>query len=173
MIPPEDENLFARQTEEGRRLFTQRKPGTRLVGLDVGQKTLGTAVGDARWCLATPLKTIARARFGPLMEDLTELLKGYEIAAFVVGLPLNMDGSQGARAQASLAFGQNLEETLGLPVLYWDERLTTQAATWSLQEAGIASKKHKKSIDSMAASLILQGILDSLKTQNAENWTQT
>lgn len=173
MIPPEDANLFTLQTQDGRRLFSTKKPGARLVGLDVGQKTLGTAVSDARWCLATPFKTLRREKFGLLMQELRHLLKEYEVSAFVVGLPLNMDGSQGPRAQASLAFGQNLEETLHLPVLYWDERLTTQAATWSLHEAGIASKKHKKSIDSMAASLILQGILDSINTQEAESWPQT
>lgn len=169
MISPEDVNLFSLQTQNARRLFSNKKTGARLIGLDVGQKTLGTAVSDARWHLATPFKTLRRERFGLLMQELRDLLKEYEITAFVVGLPLNMDGSHGPRAQASLAFGQNLEETLHLPVLYWDERLTTQAATWSLQEAGIASKKHKKSIDSMAASLILQGILDSISIQNAEN----
>lgn len=138
----------------------------RLVGLDVGTKTLGVAVSDARWQLATPLKTLPRSTFQVLVGDLMRLLSDYEIAAFVVGVPVNMDGSFGARAQASLSFGENLEKALGKPVFYQDERLSTAAATQVLHGAGVPTRRHKEKIDAVAASVITQTLLDRLKVED-------
>ena len=135
---------------------------SRLIGLDVGTKTLGVAVSDERLIIASPLKTLKRERFGPLMTSLNELLKEYEIGAFVVGLPLNMDGSEGPKCQSIRDFEKNLQKAfLGKKIYFWDERLTTVAATSALEEANIKTRKHKQVIDKIAACLILQGFLDS------------
>ena len=140
--------------------------GTRLVGLDVGAKTLGVAVSDTRWQLATPLKTLPRTTFGVLVDALARLLKDYEVAAFIVGVPVNMDGSFGARAQASLSFGENLEKVLGKPVFFQDERLSTAAATQVMHGVGVPSRRHKEKIDAVAASVITQTLLDRLKVED-------
>lgn len=132
------------------------------MGLDVGTKTLGVAVSDERRWVASPLATLKRERFGPLMRALKDLLKSYEVRAFVIGLPLNMEGSEGPKCQSVRDFAQNLHTFFPHQDMYfWDERLTTVAAQDLLQEAGLKTHKHKQVIDKIAASLILQGFLDS------------
>ncbi|MBA4118343.1 MAG: Holliday junction resolvase RuvX [Candidatus Puniceispirillum sp.] len=160
-----EEELLA--SFEKARLFCEgRQKSSRLVGLDVGTKTLGVAISDARWQLSTPLKTLARGSFGVLVSELSNLLSAYEVAAFVVGVPVNMDGSFGARAQASLSFGQNLGKALMLPVFYQDERLSTAAATQVMLDAGVPSRRHKEKIDAVAASVIMQTFLDRLRVED-------
>ena len=150
-------------------LLPLRLGSARLVGLDVGSKTVGVTVSDTRWMLATPLKTLPRDKFGTLVIALNALLKEYKIAAFVIGMPYNMDGSQGPRCQATYQFAQNLFEALGLPHAFWDERLSTVAAEQHLLEADVSRKKRQQVIDKMAARVILQGFLDHLETYSASS----
>lgn len=161
-LPPHD---FTKDTKRGLEILKTKSQAARFVGLDIGKKTLGLAISDARAQIATPLRTLPRDKFGPLMEALQKSLSSYEVCGFVAGLPLHMDGSESIRSQASRAFATNLEDAVGLPVLFWDERLSTAAATWSLDEAGLARKRHKEHVDSIAAALILQGFLDALHTR--------
>ena len=131
----------------------------RLMGFDLGDKTIGVAVSDLLGWTAQGVETIRRSR-----DDLTrikELVKRYEVEEIVIGLPKNMDGSIGPRAEKSLEYAKYLEAELGLPVRTWDERLTTFAATRTLLEADVSRAKRKKVIDKMAAVLILQGYMDS------------
>lgn len=155
---------FTKDTKRGLEILKNKSQAARFVGLDIGKKTLGLAVSDTRAQIATPLRTLPRDKFGPLMEALQKSLSSYEVCGFVAGLPLHMDGSESIRSQASRAFATNLEDAVGLPVLFWDERLSTAAATWSLDEAGLARKRHKEHVDSIAAALILQGFLDALQS---------
>ncbi|MEM6660903.1 MAG: Holliday junction resolvase RuvX [Pseudomonadota bacterium] len=135
-----------------------------LVGLDPGTKTIGVAVSDGLRITASALQTIRRRKFGQDAEALRGMLTGRDIAGVVVGLPLNMDGSEGPRAQSSRAFARNVANALNLPVALWDERLTTAAAERVLLEADASRKRRKEVIDSLAAQLILQGALDRLAT---------
>ena len=135
-----------------------------LIALDPGTKTIGVAVSDDARTLASPLETIRRSK---LREDIARLLSHVEqrmIKGIVIGMPLNMDGSVGRRAQSVRAFGRSIEEGLGLPVLYWDERLSTFAAGEAMKAAGVPHRKHAEKIDAMAAAEILQGALDRLAT---------
>jgi putative Holliday junction resolvase len=132
----------------------------RLMGLDVGTKTIGLALSDVERRLASPLATIRRRRFS---EDATNLLKRaaeFQVAALVVGLPLNMDGSEGPRAQSTRAFVRNLAG--GLFVSFWDERLSTAAVTRQLIAQDASRQKRAEIVDRMAAAYILQGALDRL-----------
>lgn len=135
------------------------------MGLDVGSKTVGVAVSDLMGWTAQGIETVPinedKAEYG--IERLKELVAEYQVAAFVVGLPKNMNGSIGPRAEASLAYGQLLEDTFDLPVHFQDERLTTQQAERMLVEkADLSRKKRKEVIDKLAAVMILQNFLDSL-----------
>lgn len=129
------------------------------MGLDLGDRTIGVAVSDLMGWTAQGVETIRRSP-GEL-ERLKDLVKHYEVEKFVIGLPKNMDGTLGPRAEKSLEFKTRLERELGLPVETWDERLTTMAAERTLLEADLSRAKRKKVIDKMAAVLILQGYLDS------------
>jgi putative Holliday junction resolvase len=137
-------------------------PGQPLLGLDLGTKTIGVAVSDTRRSLATPLETLPRGKFTADAERLAAIAAGRGAGGFVLGLPRNMDGTEGPRAQASRAFGRNLARATGLPVALWDERLTTVAAERSLIEADASRRRRAEVIDRMAAALILQGALDRL-----------
>ncbi len=132
-----------------------------LLGLDVGSKTIGTAFCDAEWRFATPAQLIKRRKFAQDKAELARLLDSRDTAGIVVGLPLNMDGSQSPRSQASRAFAGNVAE-LGLPVLLWDERLSTVAAERAMIEADLSRSKRAERIDSAAAAHILQGAIDAL-----------
>ncbi|MEM7465060.1 MAG: Holliday junction resolvase RuvX [Pseudomonadota bacterium] len=138
------------------------EPGMRIFGLDLGTKTIGVAISDGRLSVAGPLTVIRRKKFTKDVEELSQLAKEHNVCALVVGLPLNMDGSEGPRAQASRAFVRNLEGKLDLPVIFWDERLSTVAAERAMIEADVSRKKRAERIDAAAASFILQGALDRL-----------
>lgn len=135
----------------------------RIMGLDVGSKTVGVAISDALGWTAQGIETVkineAEGQFG--IERIAELVKEYEVTEFVVGFPKNMNNTVGPRGEASESYKKLLEETFGLPVKLWDERLTTMAAERMLIEADVSRKKRKLVIDKMAAVMILQGYLDS------------
>ena len=133
-----------------------------LLGLDLGTKTIGVATCDAGWRFATAGKTIPRSKFTKDAAILRALAQERRAAGLVVGLPRNMDGSEGPRAQASRAYARNLAETLSLPVLLWDERWSTSSAEADLIGQNMSRAKRAVRIDSHAAAVILQGALDAL-----------
>ena len=135
-----------------------------LMGVDPGTKTLGLAMSDRTRLIATPIKTIKRVKFS---LDAAELLKIYderESVAIIVGNPINMDGSKGPRAQSVKDFCLNLLKIRDIPICMWDERLSTMAVTRTMLEADISRKKRKENVDKLAASYILQGFLDRLRS---------
>jgi putative Holliday junction resolvase len=134
-----------------------------LLGLDLGTKTIGIAVSDPDRKLAAPVVTIARARFASDAERLLKLAEERRAVGFVLGLPLNMDGSEGPRAQATRAFARNLAKLTALPIALWDERMSTAAVERVLIEADASRRKRKAVIDQHAAAYILQGALDRLR----------
>ncbi len=137
-------------------------PGRPLIGLDFGTKTIGVAVSDTLRSVASPLETIRRARFGIDAARLLALAKGRSAGGFVLGLPRNMDGSEGPRAQSTRAFARNLGGLIDLPIALWDERLSTVAAERALLEADTSRRRRAEVIDQVAAGYILQGFLDRL-----------
>jgi putative holliday junction resolvase len=137
-------------------------PRGALIGLDLGTKTIGVAVSDPDRRLATPVETIARTRFGLDAERLVELAAERRAVGFVLGLPINMDGSEGPRAQATRAFARNLAKLTALPIALWDERLSTAAVERALIAADVSRARRKAVIDQHAAAYILQGALDRL-----------
>jgi putative Holliday junction resolvase len=138
-------------------------PTGKLLGLDLGSKTIGVAVSDGMRYTATPLETIARTKFTADAARLLELVMENAAVAFVLGLPLNMDGSEGPRAQSTRAFARNLAQRTDLPIVFWDERLSTSAVTRMLIEADTRRDKRAEVVDKLAASYILQGFLDRLR----------
>ena len=133
----------------------------RTLGLDYGTKTIGVAASDGLGLTAQTVTTIRRTNLKADLAALKELVREYEADRFVVGLPLNMDGSEGPRAEATRRFVEALTEVLGLPVELWDERLSTVAAQRTLLEADVSRAKRREVIDQMAAQFILQGWLDA------------
>jgi putative Holliday junction resolvase len=134
----------------------------RLAGLDLGEKTIGIAIGDPGHMVASPLTTIRRTKF---TKDVTELLKivdERQIGGLVIGLPLNMDGTEGPRCQSVRQFARNLTPIRDLPIAFWDERMSTMAVTRGMIEADLSRAKRGKVVDQSAAAFILQGALDSL-----------
>ncbi|WP_386681267.1 Holliday junction resolvase RuvX [Loktanella sp. R86503] len=138
-----------------------------LAGLDLGTVTIGVAVSDVMRGVATPLETIKRKKFGLDAAALLALCEKRQITGLVLGLPLNMDGSEGPRCQATRAFARNLERLTPLPITYWDERLSTVAATRALLEADTSRKRRAEVIDHVAAAYILQGALDRITHMKA------
>jgi putative pre-16S rRNA nuclease len=138
-------------------------PGARLIGIDVGTKTLGLALSDATRNIASALVTLRRSRLAEDLRRLIELAGEHGAGGFVVGLPLNLDGTTGPRAQATRAFVRNLAKATPLPVFYWDERLSTVAAQRTLLEADLSRKRRAEVVDKVAATLILQGALDRMR----------
>ena len=136
--------------------------GKTLAGLDLGEKTIGVAVSDRSLSFAHPRPVIARKKFSVDAATLLELLKKENTGAVAMGLPVNMDGSEGPRAQASRAFVRNMAGMTDLPFVFWDERLSTVAAERTLIEMDFSRKKRAGKIDSAAAAFILQGVLDRL-----------
>lgn len=132
------------------------------MGLDLGTKTIGLAISDSDWSIASPLTTIRRVKFTPDVEAMLEIAEREGVVGLVLGLPVNMDDSEGPRAQATRAFARNLERLSDLPLLFWDERLTSEEAYDAMREAGIPVHKHKEQVDQVAASIILQSALDAL-----------
>ena len=133
-----------------------------LMGLDFGTKTIGVAISDRLQTVATPRETIKRRKFGLDADAIERLIADNEIAGIVLGLPMNMDGSEGPRAQSTRAFARNLSARIAVPIFFWDERLSTVAAERALLEADMSRKKRADVIDNVAASYILQGVLDRL-----------
>lgn len=138
-------------------------PEAALMGLDLGTKTIGLAISDAGRRIASPLRTILRTKFRADAEALLKTAAEHRIAALVLGLPLNMDGSEGPRAQSTRAFARNLRQKTPLPIAFWDERLSTSAVTRMLIEADTRRDRRAEVVDKLAASYILQGYLDRLR----------
>jgi putative Holliday junction resolvase len=134
----------------------------RLLGLDLGTKTIGLALSDVMLTIATPLETIKRTKFTADAEKLLAIASRHRVGGLILGYPLNMDGSKGPRAQASESFARNLARLSKLPVALWDERLSTAAVTRTLLEADASRRRRAEVVDKMAASFILQGALDRL-----------
>ena len=134
-----------------------------LIGIDAGTKTFGLALSDLSRTIASPLETIQRSKFSKDLLRFEELVRQNDICGLVLGLPRNLDGSEGPRAQSTRALARNLARSLELPILLWDERLTTSQAERMLIEADASRKRRHEVIDKLAATLILQGALDRLK----------
>lgn len=137
-------------------------PKTQLVGLDLGEKTIGVAISDGRRFIASPLATIRRKKFTADVEQLLAMVANREIGGFVLGLPVNMAGDEGPRAQSTRAFARNFARLTDLPIVFWDERMSTVAAERALLEADTSRKRRAEVIDHVAAAYILQGALDRL-----------
>ena len=133
----------------------------RVLGLDLGDKTIGMATSDATLYIATPRYTIERSRFQADAKALLEFASKEDIGLIVLGLPLNMDGSEGPRCQSTRAFARNLTKLTQLPIIYWDERLSTAAVQRTMLEADLSRAKRDKHVDKLAAAFILQGLLDA------------
>lgn len=138
------------------------KPGQAIAGLDLGTKTIGLAMSDLSRRFATPRPVLKRVKFTKDAELLLAFAEKEKVAGFVIGLPMNMDGSAGPRVQATRAFVRSMSEKTELPFVYWDERLSTVAAERALLEMDVSRAQRKERIDSAAASFILQGALDRL-----------
>lgn len=143
-------------------------PGA-VVGLDLGTKTIGVALSDLRQSVATPVETVKRRKFSLDAHALLELLSARDAIGLVLGLPLNMDGSEGPRVQSTRAFARNLSALTPLPITFWDERLSTVAAERALLDADTSRKRRAQIIDHVAASYILQGALDRLRHLRGQN----
>ncbi|MGR3374016.1 Holliday junction resolvase RuvX [Pseudooceanicola nanhaiensis] len=138
-------------------------PMRAIAGLDLGDKTIGVAVSDRLLSVATPITTIRRKKFTLDAQALAALLKEREIGGIILGLPRNMDGSEGPRCQSTRAFARNFRQVLEIPTAFWDERLSTVAAERALLEADASRRKRAEVIDHVAAGYILQGALDRLR----------
>jgi putative holliday junction resolvase len=141
--------------------FAEASAGApRLIGLDLGTKTIGLALSDVGRQIASPLETIRRVKFTPDAQRIVALCAAHAVGGLVIGLPLNMDGSEGPRAQSSRSFARNLKPMLPLPVLFFDERLSTAAVTRTLLEADASRARRGELVDKLAAAYILQSCLD-------------
>lgn len=136
------------------------KSGERLLGLDLGTKTIGIALSDVERRIASPLQTIKRSKFTPDAQSLRQIAERFGVGVVVIGMPLNMDGSEGPRAQATRAFARNLKPILQRPIVFWDERLSTLAVTRTLLAADASRARRQALVDKLAAAYILQGLLD-------------
>jgi putative Holliday junction resolvase len=137
--------------------------GGRLLGLDLGSKTIGLAVSDGALMVASPIETIQRTKFTADAQKLLAVVDGRQVAGLVLGLPVNMDGSEGPRCQSTRQFARNLLALRDLPVAFWDERLSTAAVQRAMIDADLTRAKRAKVVDQMAAGYILQGALDFLR----------
>lgn len=134
----------------------------RLLGLDVGEKTIGLALSDVGRVIATPYKTIARGKFTKDVITIKEVVSEQKVGGLVIGYPVNMDGSEGPRCQSIRQFARNLSERMELPMLLFDERMSTLAVTRTMMDADLSRERRGELVDKMAASYILQGVLDIL-----------
>ena len=144
--------------------IAEMKParGQRLMALDLGDKTIGLALSDVSRKIASPLQALAKKKFTVNATELAQLAAEHEVGGFVIGLPVNMDGSEGPRAQSARQFATNLAGKLDLPIALWDERLTTAAVTRTLIEADTSRARRAELVDKLAAAYMLQGALDYL-----------
>lgn len=161
--PPARPTYVGRTLEDALAFSDGLAPNTRLIGIDAGTKTLGLALSDVQRMIASPLETIQRSKFSADAARLFELASHHKISGFVLGLPANLDGTEGPRAQATRAFARNINKLSELPVLLWDERLTTAQAERMLIAADTSRKRRAEVIDKLAATLILQGALDRMR----------
>ena len=150
-------------TDNGNEFSSQLPTRGRLLGLDLGTKTIGLALSDSSRQIATPMQTIRRISFRKDVAKLEEILSEHLIAGFVLGLPINMNGTEGPRCQSTRDFARNLIIHLSVPILLWDERLSTSAADHVLLAADMSRQKRAAVVDKIAAALILQAALDALK----------
>lgn len=141
----------------------QLLPHKRLLGLDVGEKTIGLAMCDAGWSVASPLETLKKGKMNEDMEALDQAIRQHLIGGLVIGFPLNMDGTIGPRAQSVKQFARNVDKALGIPMLMWDERFSTQAVNKAMLEGDLSRQKRSERVDKLAAAYILQGFLDSVR----------
>ena len=144
-------------------LKRQLAPGRRLLGLDVGTKTIGLALSDTTLTVASPMETIRRGKFASDVERIARIVAEQGVGGLVVGLPINMDGSEGPRCQSVRQFARNLLERLPLPLAFWDERLSTAAVTRTLLAADMSRKRRAETVDKLAAAYILQGALEVVR----------
>ncbi len=142
---------------------TRIEPGARLLGLDVGKKTVGLALSDGTLTIASPFDTIRRTKFAEDVAQLRAVIETHGVGGLVIGLPINMNGTEGRRCQSMRQFQRNLEQSIDLPMTFWDERLSTAAVTRSLLEADVSRARRAQLVDKMAAAYILQGALDFLR----------
>ena len=148
------------------KLTETKAPGTCLLGFDLGTKTIGLALSDPGLMVASPLQTLPRRKFSKDLVILQALVAERNIGGFVFGLPANMDGSEGPRAQGTRDFANNLVNHIKVPLAFWDERLSTAAVErLMIEEADLSRQKRAQSVDKMAAAYILQGALDALATK--------
>ncbi len=146
-----------------RAAFREALPnGGRLIGMDVGTKTLGLALCDAGWVIASPAHTITRGKFSKDKATIAAFMAEQFVKGIVIGLPFNLDGSESPRSQSSRSFAQNLAD-MGVPILLWDERWSTQAVTRTLIDADASRARRDVLVDKLAASYILQGAIDALR----------
>ena len=145
-----------------RDLKADLRPGARLLGLDVGAKTVGLALSDTTLTVASPYSTIRRTRFAADAEALRAIVEGEGVGGLIIGLPVNMDGTEGRRCQSVRAFAANLLKTVQVPAAFWDERLSTAAVTRTLLEADTSRRRRAQLVDKLAAAYILQGALDRM-----------
>ena len=140
----------------------QKQPSQRLLGIDLGDKTVGLSLSDTSWTIATPYQTLTRSGDQKAIEELKKTIQQFSISAIVIGYPLNMNGSAGPQSQKIVQFTEKLLKSCDIPVLLWDERLSTAAVTRTLLSADVSRKKRKHAVDKLAATFILQGVLDAL-----------
>lgn len=143
-------------------LKSELKTGQRLLGMDPGTKTIGLALSDTMHIVATPVETLKRTKFKNDVARIIEIVEKENVGGFVIGWPVNMDGSEGPRCQSVMAFARNLAEKIDLPQLLWDERLSTAAVERTLIEADSSRARRKQVVDKLAAAYILQGALHAL-----------
>jgi len=139
------------------------RTGQRLLGLDLGEKTIGMAISDSDFIIASPVGTIRRRKFTQDAAELLDLVDARDVGGLVIGLPVNMDGTEGPRCQSARQFAGNLLALRDLPVAFWDERLSTRAVERAMVNADLSRKKRAKRVDTAAAAYILQGALDGLR----------
>ena len=133
---------------------------SRLLGLDVGEKTIGMALSDTRLMIASPMETLRRKKWSEDSQKLLKLIDEQDVFGLIIGLPLNMDGSEGPRCQSIRQLAENILKLTDIPICFWDERLSTAAVTRTLLDADMSRKRRSEVVDKMAAAYILQGFLD-------------
>lgn len=140
------------------------EPSTRIIGLDVGKKTIGLALSDRSWTIGSPFDTIRRKKFAEDAAQLRSAIETNDVGGLIIGLPLNMNGTEGPRCQSVRQFQRNLDPLIDLPMAFWDERLSTAAVTRTLLSADASRARRAQVVDKMAAAYILQGALDFLRS---------
>lgn len=136
-------------------------PRQRILGFDLGEKTIGLAISDATFMIASPLEILPKGKFSKDVKKIEQIVADREVGGFVIGLPINMDGTEGPRCDSVRDFGRNLLGFIDLPLTFWDERMSTVAVEKAMLEADMTRKRRKEKVDKLAASYILQGLLDA------------